>query len=85
VSKVINVDFNQNEGYIMDNAYPNSLKIDGVYVGKLAGLVGDNGNCMVGLKADDSVTGQEMKVSELNRFCLMWLAVFDPDVLKEEE
>lgn len=81
MSNVINVDFtNDDEGYIL-----NPPNVDGVYVDQLAATIVGDDNCIVGLKEDGGITGQTMTVKDLNRFCLMWLCIFDESVIVKEE
>lgn len=81
MSNVIEVDFiNCKDGYIL-----NGKKIEGVYVGKLAASILDNGNCAIGFKENTGITGQAISLEDLNRFCLMWLCIFDESVIAKEE
>jgi len=77
---VIHVDFdsNGNSGYVMTDGH-----IDGVYSGEIT-AVNDNGIVYLGTKVDngiDKVT--EATMDEINEFCLMWLLIFNPEVIVE--
>ena len=83
MGKVIQGNFlpEENCGYLL-----NGEKITGVYMGNLSA---ENevflGGEMVSVLNKE--TGDKMCVldtEEINRFCLMWLCIFDPDVIKEE-
>ena len=68
-----------NSGYLIDGD-----KVTGVYMGDLAANteVGGHEVCVFD-KSTDTVTAI-LDVEEMNRFCLMWLCIFDPDVIKED-
>ena len=68
-------------GYLMTD----DNDIDGIYAENVCAMV-DNGNVYLGTKGDRQIDDALLTSKEnLNRFCLMWLAIFDPDVLKEDE
>jgi len=59
-------------------------KITGVYVDVIAAQV-EHDNVYLGAKFDDGIGDPVLtNVKDLNKFCLMWLLIFDPDVIKEE-
>ena len=65
-------------GYILTER-----KVTGVYVNNILALV-DNGNVYLGTKGEDGVDDALLtSMDDINRFCLMWLAINDPDVIKE--
>lgn len=81
MSNVIEVDFlNCKDGYIL-----NGRKVEGVYVGDLAASLLNDGDCAIGFKDKDGVTGQRISLEDLNRFCFMWLCIFDESVIVKEE
>jgi len=46
----------------------------------------DNGNVYLGTKADDGIDDALLtNFEDMNQFCLMWLLINDPDVIKEED
>ena len=71
--------FPDSSGYILTDE-----KIEGVYNEKLAAWKKD-GQVLVGEKSEfgiDNVVA--MSVDDLNQFCIMWLAIFNPEVLSED-
>lgn len=81
MSNVIHVDFNSddNSGYLIDD----SGKVEGVYCGSL-GCVNDGGAIYIGTKEDDGIAHPaQMSMDEINEFCLMWLLIFNPEVIIE--
>ena len=82
MSNVININIksNDNEGYIL-----NGRSVEGVYVGDLTASITDDGKrFIVGLKEDRGIIGQTITLEELNRFCIMHLAIFYESVLVKE-
>jgi hypothetical protein len=79
------VEFLQEEdgsGYLTED---NCKKITGVYVNNVAAMV-DNGNVYLGTKADDGIDDALLtNLEDMDRFCIMWLGINSPDVLKEDE
>jgi len=46
----------------------------------------DHDNVYLGTKADDGIDDALLTtVKELNEFCLMWLLIFNPEVIKDDE
>lgn len=81
MGEVIEVDFlNCKDGYIL-----NGRKVEGVYMGDLAATLMDDGDCAIGFKDDDGITGQKISLEDLNRFCFMWLCIFDESVIVKED
>jgi len=81
MSSVIHVDFSGDDssGYFISDGG----KVDGVYCGDL-GCVNDNGVVYIGTKKDDQIENvTQMSLDEINDFCLMWLLIFNPDVIPE--
>jgi len=69
-------------GYLTED---NCKKITGVYVNNVAAMV-DNGNVYLGTKADDGIDDALLtNLEDMDRFCIMWLGINNPDVLKEDE
>lgn len=69
------------DGYVMGE----DSSIEGVYN---AGLIATKirGEVVVGQKGDLAITNTViMSVKDMNRFCLMWLAIFDESVLARSE
>ena len=82
MSNVIKVDFSEkeNRGYIMDGS-----KVNGIYHGELAATNND-GFCYIGKGCNNEILNSIcMDTEDLNEFCIMWLAIFDPDALKFDE
>lgn len=79
------VEFLQEEdgsGYLTED---NCKTITGVYVNNIAAMV-DNGNVYLGTKADDGIDDALLtSKKDLDRFCIMWLGINNPDVLKGDE
>ncbi len=62
----------------------NDRTVEGVYVNNIAARV-DYGNVYLGVKCDDGIEHSLLTNKEdLNEFCLMWLLMFNPDVIKED-
>lgn len=81
MGEVIEVDFlNCKDGYIL-----NGRKVEGVYMGDLAATLMDDGDCAIGLKNDGEIIGQRISLEDLNRFCFMWLCIFDESVIVKED
>jgi hypothetical protein len=78
------IDFLQEEdgsGYLTKD---NCKTIHGVYVNNVAAMV-DNDNVYLGTKADDGIDGALLTNKEdMDRFCIMWLGINNPDALKED-
>lgn len=82
MGEVIKVDFSDksNCGYILDGN-----KVDGIYHGELA-AINDGGVCHIGKGCSGEILNPiEMYTEELNEFCIMWLAIFKPEVIKIDE
>ena len=78
---IIHVDFGSNDksGYLLNEA-----RVDGVYSGKIAAMRDDDGVIYLGTKADDGIDNvTESTMDEINEFCLMWLLIFNPEVIVE--
>ena len=68
-------------GYLMTG----DSDINGIYAENVCAMV-DNNNVYLGTKGDRQIDDALLTSKEnLNAFCVMWLAIFNPDVLKEEE
>lgn len=77
---IIHVDFGSNDksGYLLNEA-----RVDGVYSGKIAAMR-DSGVVYLGSKDDDGIDNvTETTMDEINEFCLMWLLIFNPEVIVE--
>ena len=60
-------------------------KVDGVYVHNIAAMINYD-NVYLGTKGDDGIDDALLtNKKDLNEFCLMWLLIFNPDVIKEDE
>ena len=82
MNNVIHHNFQQeeSEGYVIDDR-----KVKGVYCGNLS-AVKENDNVCIGVRFENGdIDTTSMKFNEMNRLCLMWLAIYDPNVLKFEE
>ena len=88
MGEVINHDFlntDENIGYITNDQDPKNIKIEGVYVDGLSAMV-KNKEVFIGAKGIDKILNPtSLSLQEMNRFCVMWLCIFDPDVIKEDE
>lgn len=84
MSNVIQVNFTdtkENSGYIM-----NGHAVDGVYKSDIIAVRDQDSDdgCMLGLRGDSQVINPvELTIDELNEFCLMWLCIFNPEVIKD--
>jgi len=84
MGEVIKLNFKDTKeysGYIIDD----KGKIKGVYNSDLvARYNGDT--CHIGYRAIDGINYPvEISLKDLNQFCIMWLAIFDPEVLNVDE
>lgn len=80
MSNIIHVDFGSNDesGYLLNEA-----KVEGVYSGTIAAM-SDDGAVYIGTKTDDGIDNvTESTMDEINEFCLMWLLIFNPEVIVE--
>ena len=79
------IEFLQEEdgsGYLTKD---NCKTIHGVYVNNVAAMV-EHENVYLGTKADDGIDDALLTNKEdMDRFCIMWLGINNPDVLKEDE
>ena len=79
-------DNNDRTGYVLtdsDKVEGNS-KITGVYVENILAMV-DNGNVYLGTKGVEGVDDALLtNMKDINEFCLMWLLIFNADVIKED-
>ena len=76
-------DIKEDEGYII-----NGRAVDGVYKGDIVAVRKNDSDsdCVIGLRSIDGVINPiELSIKDLNRFCFMWLAIFDESVLVKEE
>ena len=81
VDNVIEVDFKneEDEGYLLQGD-----RVNGIHVKSLT-AVSQSGYVAIGGKGDGEITHpQFLSMDEMNRFCLMWLCIFDESVIKEE-
>ena len=89
MSNIIKANFGPDEeksGYLMEDG-SNGLKvITGVYCGDIAAMKLADGSVVNGTKNDDSIEQATLvSMDEMNKFCLMWLCIFDPSVVKFDE
>ena len=85
MGEVIDVNFTdikEDSGYIL-----NDRAIDGVYKSNVVAVRTDLDNgCVIGLKGDNQVFNPvELSIDDLNEFCVMWLCIFNPSVIKEDK
>ncbi|MBL4664304.1 MAG: hypothetical protein JKY22_12305 [Flavobacteriaceae bacterium] len=83
MGELIKVDFSRSDdsGYVMDGS-----NVDGVYVKNLCAVKGDVDVIMIGEKVDDGVDNcVQLSIEDMNTFCIMWLAINNPDVIKYDE
>jgi len=81
MSNVIEVDFTAGEpsGYVIDDG-----EVFGIYHEGLAAIASD-GDVFVGTKTVDGIDYPTVTtVEDMNKFCLMWLLIFDPEVINED-
>jgi hypothetical protein len=79
---VINVDFKNesDEGYLLQGE-----RVNGIHVKSLT-AVSQSGYIAIGGKGDGEITHpQILSMDEMNRFCVMWLCIFNPEVIKEDQ
>jgi hypothetical protein len=70
---------NDGTGYLLTGK-----KIDGVYVNNITAMV-DYDNVYLGTKGEDGIDDALLtNKKDLNEFCLMWLLIFNPNVIKED-
>ena len=70
-----------NRGYLLSG----DKKVTGVYVESLAAMV-DYDNVYIGTKGVDGIDDALLTTKDdLNDFCVMWLAIFNPEVLKYDK
>ena len=80
VIKVNFTDTKDHSGYIMDGS-----KIEGVYQADLVAHKNED-NCYIGYRGDSTIYNPvQISTEDLNQFCIMWLCIFNPDVIKEDE
>lgn len=82
MNNVIQVDFStvESSGYVMDD----SGKISGVYHEGLAAMTGE-GDAFVGAKTSDGIDCSVVTtIEDMNRFCIMWLCIFDESVISKD-
>lgn len=87
MGKILKVDFNNyddsNSGYILSKDGKNSV-VTGIYSSKLAACV-DGNDCYVGTRDENEIVDSTfLSKDDMNKFCLMWLLIFNPDVIKDE-
>jgi len=74
-------DIKEDSGYIMDGE-----SVRGVYKGDVIAVKKDDDTCMLGFRSIGGVVDPiELTIEELNEFCLMWLLIFNPSVIKEDD
>ena len=72
-------DEDDSSGYIIDGR-----EIKGVYHENLSAMK-DYDNVYLGIKADDGIDNAILtNVDDMNEFCLMWLLIFNSEVIVEE-
>jgi len=60
-------------------------KVDGVYVHNIAAMINYD-NVYLGTKGDDGIDDALLtNLKDMDRFCIMWLGINNPDVLKGED
>jgi len=76
-------DIKEDEGYII-----NGRAVDGVYKADIVAVrkSDSDSDCVIGLRGDSQVINPiNTTIDKLNEFCLMWLLIFNPSVIKEED
>ena len=81
MDNVIQVDFSSDdEGYILEDG-----EVKGVYQEILGAYVYEKNSVAIGRRTSDGIdNAQIMSLDEMNRFCLMWLSIFDESVIAKE-
>ena len=87
MNNVIKVNFSKEEkedgtGYLMTDT-ETGKKITGVYVDNIAAMV-EHDNVYLGTKGADGIDDALLtNMKDINKFCLMWLLIFDSAAISE--
>lgn len=88
MDNVIHADFNQekdNSGYTMTDADNGQKRVTGVYVGDLAAIK-EGDEVYLGEKIEQGISYPVVTtIEEMNQFCIMWLCIFQPEVIVEDK
>tara|TARA_R110000850_G_scaffold100316_7_gene207541 strand:+ start:2490 stop:2756 length:267 start_codon:yes stop_codon:yes gene_type:complete len=79
-------DSNDRKGYILTDSdeTKGKSKIAGVYVENITAMV-EHDNVYLGTKGDNQIDDALLtNMKDMNEFCLMWLLIFNSDVIKED-
>jgi len=83
MSNIIYADFDKeddNSGYVLENK-----SVVGVYVGNI-GAISEEEGVYLGTKEDDGLSYPTLNtMEEMNQFCIMWLCIFQPEVIVEDK
>ena len=86
MTNIINIEDyqDQDSGYVITDAKPKAL-VTGIYHKGLSAVEIDGEAC-VGHKADDGIDYPVfMSIDDMNRFCMMWLCIFDPSAISDDK
>lgn len=73
------------KGYLLSHKGKEPAKVTGVYVDSLSAMV-EHDNVYIGTRVDGGIDNSVLtNMKDINEFCLMWLLIFNPDVIKEGE
>jgi len=74
-----------NSGYLVEDLKGDTKAITGVYCGGVSAMKLNDDEVVVGAKTIDGIDNPTLTTTkEMNEFCLMWLLIFDQDVIKED-
>ena len=85
MSNVIQAEFGVDEsddrGYLLDD----NNAIIGMHVANIAAMKMSSGDVVIGTESGREITNPTIaSMDEMNEFCLMWLLIFNQDVIKED-
>jgi len=87
MGNVIHANFDQSDdgtGYLLEDVEGGKKKITGVYVGDIS-AASDGDNIMIGAKVEQGIDHPVfLTMEEMNQFCIMWLCIFNPEVIAED-
>jgi len=87
MNNVIYANFAQEEdsGYTMDDLDNGQKRVTGVYVGDIAAIK-DGNEVYLGEKVEQGISYPVVTdIDKMNQFCIMWLCIFQPEVIVEDE
>jgi len=88
MNNVIHADFGQdhdNSGYLIGECSDGRKKVTGVYVDDIAAFV-EGDVVYMGAKVEQGIDNPVLTtMKEMNEFCIMWLCIFQPEVIIEDK